>query len=114
MVLRSVGGRTQFTGLIASGLIVIILLWIADFFEPLPRVIFGTFVPLHRLNTRIFPGNFSIDHHRGVAQDFDPDFRPARLLEEISLRWHCVGDRFPGSHHRGRRRWFGRRIRPFC
>lgn len=39
MVLRGVGGRTQFTGLVASGLIVIILLWIADFFEPLPRVI---------------------------------------------------------------------------
>jgi len=38
MVLRSVGGKTQFTGLIASGLIVVVLLWIADFFEPLPRV----------------------------------------------------------------------------
>jgi MFS superfamily sulfate permease-like transporter len=47
MVLRSVGGRTQFTGLIASGLIVIVLLWIADFFEPLPRVIEATFPCSH-------------------------------------------------------------------
>jgi MFS superfamily sulfate permease-like transporter len=38
MVLRGVGGKTQFTGLIAAGIIVIVLLWIADFFEPLPKV----------------------------------------------------------------------------
>jgi MFS superfamily sulfate permease-like transporter len=38
MVLRGVGGKTQLTALTAAGIIVIILLWIADFFQPLPRV----------------------------------------------------------------------------
>jgi len=38
MVMRGVGGKTQMTALIAAGIIIIILLWIADFFEPLPRV----------------------------------------------------------------------------
>ncbi|CAB3371983.1 Hypothetical predicted protein [Cloeon dipterum] len=56
MVLRGVGGRTQFTGLIASFLIVIILLWIADFFEPLPRAILAAIiiVALRKILIQVF------------------------------------------------------------
>ncbi|XP_059491144.1 solute carrier family 26 member 6-like [Neocloeon triangulifer] len=56
MVLRGVGGKTQFTGLIASGLIVIILLWIADYFEPLPRAILASIiiVALRKILIQVF------------------------------------------------------------
>lgn len=35
---QTVGGRTQLASLISCGLLVIVLLWIAPFFELLPRV----------------------------------------------------------------------------
>ncbi|CAB3367199.1 Hypothetical predicted protein [Cloeon dipterum] len=44
MVLRGVGGKTQFTALIAAGIIVIVLLWIADFFEPLPQSVLAAII----------------------------------------------------------------------
>ncbi|KAF4521666.1 hypothetical protein B566_EDAN006254 [Ephemera danica] len=37
IVAKGVGGRTQLTALVSGLLIVVTLLWIADFFEPLPR-----------------------------------------------------------------------------
>ncbi|XP_065336757.1 prestin-like [Cloeon dipterum] len=44
MVLNDVGGATQLTGLTAAGLMVIVLLYIADFFEPLPRAVLACII----------------------------------------------------------------------
>jgi MFS superfamily sulfate permease-like transporter len=35
---KGVGGRTQLTALVSMLIIILTLLWVADFFEPLPRV----------------------------------------------------------------------------
>lgn len=38
IVAKGVGGRTQVTAFVSGLIIVVTLLWIADFFAPLPRV----------------------------------------------------------------------------
>jgi solute carrier family 26, other len=46
---KGVGGRTQLTALVSMIIIVLTLLWVADFFEPLPRVIWFYFCKLNKL-----------------------------------------------------------------
>jgi MFS superfamily sulfate permease-like transporter len=36
--MKSAGGKTPLAPLFSAGLLVIVLLWIADFFQPLPKV----------------------------------------------------------------------------
>jgi MFS superfamily sulfate permease-like transporter len=38
IVAKGVGGRTQVTAFVSGLIIIVTLLWIADFFAPLPRV----------------------------------------------------------------------------
>jgi solute carrier family 26, other len=38
MIQEQTGGKTQVAGVITAGLIMIVLLWIGPFFEPLPKV----------------------------------------------------------------------------
>jgi solute carrier family 26, other len=38
IIQEQTGGKTQVAGVVTSGLILIVLLWIGPFFEPLPKV----------------------------------------------------------------------------
>ncbi|XP_059476161.1 solute carrier family 26 member 6-like [Neocloeon triangulifer] len=44
IVAKSVGGKTQLTALVSLLLIVLTLLWVADFFEPLPRAVLASII----------------------------------------------------------------------
>jgi len=85
---KGVGGRTQLTALVSMLLIILTLLWVADFFEPLPRVSHFYLLKLTRGDSRSFQDT---NYFRSATLNFNKSYLLTFLILCIS---GCIGQHY--------------------